>query len=70
LGAVRGVRYEFAAGTATQSVQADGADWTITLPGFVWQREIDGPPFGIVNPIFASPARDGRPSGGHGGGFF
>jgi hypothetical protein len=70
LGAVRGVRYEFAAGTATQSVQTDGADWTITLPGFVWQREIDGPPFGIVNPIFASPGRDGRPSGGHGGGFF
>jgi hypothetical protein len=69
MGASRSIHYEFADGTATHAAEADGAEWTIMLPDFVWQREIQGPPFASVSPIFASPG-DGLSGGGGGGGFF
>lgn len=65
----RSIRYVFAEGTVTHSVEADGAEWTIILPDFVWEREIMGPPFGSVSPIFASPG-DGLSNSSGGGGFF
>jgi hypothetical protein len=42
LGAVTPFSYKFADGTTKRSVVKDGADWTIELPGFVWDRDTDG----------------------------
>jgi hypothetical protein len=42
LGAVTPFSYQFAVGTTIRSAVEDGADWTVELPGFVWDRDADG----------------------------